>query len=147
MKKLIPILFIFFCFKGYSQFATKVYVDSLYKSLDSVVVKPPKITATNNSVILDTLLIPNNSKSTFQILVQTDSDNTIKIIYIKNTLGVYSIIDDTDIKSFSHNRSGGFFSSTIKYQIKSSILNGNVIITAVGQKDTIMNWVLSRTIL
>lgn len=147
MKKILPILFIFFCLKSYSQFATKAYVDSMFHTLDSVIVKKPKTTITNTTILLDTLTIPNNTKFSFQILVQTDSDNTIKIVYVRNINGIYAIIDDSDVKSFSHNRSGGIFNSTIKYQITSSIINGKVIISAIGQKNTIINWTLSRSIL
>jgi len=132
---------------GFSQYATKKYVDSLYTSLDSVVVKPPKATYSTNTVILDTLSIPVNTRATFSVMVQTDSDITIKTIYIKNVGGVYSIIDDYDVKPFSHNRKNSMFTSTIYYQITSSIVNRNVVISAIGKNATIMNWTLSRKIL
>ena len=145
MKYILTILFCATVTLCYSQYATKQYVDSLYRTIDSIVVKPTKTTATNNTIILDTLKIANNSRATFQIVVQTDSDVTIKTIYIKNVGGVYSIIDDYDLKPFSHNRSSGWFSSKIYYQVTSSIVNRIVVISAVGAQSTLMTWTLTRT--
>lgn len=147
MKNIITILLITASLNASSQFATKQYVDSLYHTLDSVIVKPNKVTLTSSTINLDTLSIPNNTASSFQILVQTDSDNTIKLVYIKNIGGLYSIIDDSDIKPFSHNRKSSIFSSTILYQISSTLSSNKVIIQAKGKTNTVMNWKLSRTIL
>ena len=144
MRLATTIFFFILSLNLHSQYATKHYVDSLYNSLDSVVVKPTKTTATSNTIILDTLKIPNNSRATFQLLIQTDSDVTIKNVYIKNMAGVYSIIDDYDIKPFSHNRSSSFFSTKILYQITSSIVNRLVVISAIGRSNTLMTWALTR---
>lgn len=145
MKFLLTILLFFISASNcFSQFATKAYVDSLFRTLDSIIVRPPKPTLTNNTITLDTLTLPNNASATFQILVQTENDNVVKYVYVRNIGGIYSIIDDTDVKSFSRNKSG-IFNSTILYSVSSSIIDNRVIISVKGRSGTIMNWKLSRT--
>lgn len=137
---------------GYSQIATQKYVDSSLKAfnntLDSVVVKPWKATTANNITIsLDTLTVPINTVFTVSVHVITDSDVTEKWVTIKNLQNVYSIIDDRDNSPFAHNRSKSLFSSTILYQISSTISNNKVIILAKGQSNKTMNWKCSHQIL
>lgn len=149
MKKLLPILILIISINGYSQVATQKYVDSSIKAfngtLDSVVVKPWKATTANNLTIsLDTLTVPINTVFTVSVHVITDSDLTEKWVTIKNLQNVYSIIDDRDISVFAHNRSKSLFSSTILYQISSTISNNKVIILAKGQSNKTMNWKCSH---
>lgn len=151
MKNIFIIIVSLLSISACSQPATIQYVnnsiDSFSHTLDSTVVKSVKQTITNTSIVLDTLSVPNNTFSTFQLLVQTDTDNTIKILYVKNSNGTYSILVDSDIKTFSYNKTGGFFSSTIIYSISASVINNKVVLMANGQKNKIINWKLSKSTL
>ena len=149
MKKLLPIILILISIQGCSQqYVTKPEFDSAFATLDSVVVKPWKATTANNLTInLDTLTVPVNTVYTVSVHVITDSDVTEKWVTIKNLTGTYSILDDRDISSFSHNRTKSLFSSTILYQISSTISNNKVIIQAKGQSNKTMNWKVSHQIL
>lgn len=149
MKTLLIILL--FPFLGHCQPATVQYVnkaiDSFAHTLDSTVIKLPKQTTTNNSIILDTLTIPNNTSAAFGIIILTDSDQMSRQVYIKNVAGIYSIIDDRDVLSFAHGKTVSFFSTKIYYSVSAAIINGIVVIVATGKKDTGMTWRLSRQIL
>lgn len=149
MKKLFTLIIVLISLTARSQVATQKYVDSSIKAfnntLDSVVVKAWKATTANNLTIsLDTLTIPINTVYTVSVHVITDSDVTEKWVTIKNTNGVYSIIDDRDNSPFAHNRSKSLFNSTILYQISSTISNNKVIILAKGQSNKTMNWKCSH---
>lgn len=145
MKSIFFFVIIFLSSKIYSQYVTHAELDSAFATLDSVVVKPIKITITNATVPIDTLITDVNTTRSFQLSVETDSDNTIKNVMIKNRGGIYSIITDYDMQPFSFNRKGNLFNSRILYQVTSSVINNRVIISAVGQSGTTITWKLSRT--
>lgn len=149
MKYIATIFFFIISISVYSQseYATKEYCDSLYNTFDTVLVKPTKITLSTGNTTLDTLTIPNNSDAVFQMLVLTENDMSIKDIYIRNLGGIYSIILDKDAIPFTNNRSSGWLSNKILYQISSQLLNNRVIIVATGKSGTTMTWKLSRQIL
>jgi hypothetical protein len=142
MRKLITILTILLCFNCYSQYATKAYVDSLYKTVDSVVVRTTKITTTNQQIYLDTIKIPNNTSATFTVTLETDTDNAIKVIQIRNLTNIYSLIRDDNLKSLR--TVGGWFSKTPSWE---TVLQNNlIIIRGTGQSGTNMKWLIKRTV-
>lgn len=151
MRFTILALIILISISSFAQPATKQDInhalDSFSHTLDTTVVKPPKQTLTNTSITLDTLTIAANSAATFQILVETEGDNTIKMLYIRNIGGVYSIVVDEDIKKFSYNRTGGFFSSTIIYSLSAVVVNNRVVLVGNGQKNKVISWKLSKSTL
>jgi hypothetical protein len=141
MKKLLIILPILISLNSFSQYATKAYVDSLYKTLDSTVVKPSKLTTTNQTITLDTLTAPNNKIITYNVSLETNDDVATKLIQISNITGVYSVLSDKNIASLSRS----FFSSVPKWTV--TIQNNKVIIQATGVKNKIINWILKKTTL
>jgi len=141
MKKIFTILSILIYLNSFSQYATKKYVDSLYHTLDSVIVKQSKLTTTNQVITLDTLTAPNNKIVTYSVSIETNYDVATKLIQISNVTGVYSILSDKNITTLSRS----FFSSVPKWSV--SIQNNKVIIQAFGVKNKIINWVLKKTTL
>lgn len=144
MKYLFTILLFIISTSCHSQYATKTYVDSLYNSFDSVIVKPIISTWGNSFTAIDTLSSEKNSTKTFQILIQTDGDNTVKFIMVRNLNGVYSVITDCDDKSFSFNIQKSFLSSKTLYSISTQVINNRVIIFASNKTNGIINWRVSR---
>jgi hypothetical protein len=141
MKRTLTILLLLIGMKSYSQYATKSYVDSLYKTLDSVIVKPTIITTTNQTVTIDTLTIENNSTHTFSLFLETDDDMAEKKVKVKNITGVYSIIKDKDELLLSTNN---FMSSVPRWSIK--LVNNYVVIQITGSKNKNIAWKLSKSI-
>jgi len=141
MKKTPTILLILISINSFSQYATKSYVDSLYHTIDSVIVKLPKVTTTNQTITLDTLTAPNNKIITYSVSIETQDDVATKLIQISNITGVYSIVSDKNITTLSTR----FFSSVPKWTV--SIQNNHVIIQASGVKNKIINWILKKTTL
>lgn len=141
MKYILTIL----CFTAtlfcHSQVATKAYVDSLYHTFDSLIVKQPKITTTNQTISLDTLTTENNKIVTYRVSIETQYDVAVKLIQISNITGIYSIISDKNIASLSRS----FFSSVPKWNV--AIINNTVIIQVSGVKNKVMSWTLKKTIL
>ena len=141
MKCLITILSILISLNSFSQYATKSYVDSIYHTLDSVIVKPSKVTTTNQTISLDTLTIPNNRVVTFSVSVETNDDVATKLIQVSNITGVYSVVSDKNITTLSRS----FFSTLPKWNVV--VRNNHVIIQATGVRNKIINWVLKKTTL
>jgi len=141
MKKTLTILSILISLNSSSQYATKSYVDSLYHTIDSVIVKLPKVTTNNQTITLDTLTAPNNKIITYSVSIETQDDVATKLIQISNITGVYSIVSDKNITTLSTK----FFSSVPKWTV--TIQNNKVIIQATGVKNKIINWILKKTTL
>jgi len=141
MKKLLTISSVLISLNSYSQYATKAYVDSLYHTIDSVVVKPNKVTTTNQTITLDTLTAPNNKVITYTVSVETQDDVATKFIQISNITGIYSILSDKNTTTLSRS----FLSSVPKWTVV--IRNNKVIIQATGVRNKIINWVLKKTTL
>ena len=127
--------------KCYSQYATKVYVDSLYKTLDSVIVKPTIITTTNQTVTIDTLTIENNSTHTYSLFIETEDDMAEKQVKIKNITGVYSIIKDKNLTLLS---TTNFMSSVPRWDIR--LVNNKVTVRITGVNNKNIAWRLSKSI-
>lgn len=142
MKNLITILLITASLNASSQFATKQYVDSLFSTLQTIVIKPPKLTTSNNTILLDTLTMLNNTKGTYIVSVETETDIALKTIIISNKNGVYSLIQDSNLKPLS---TKGFFSSVPSWSVSNT--NNLIIIKATGVKNTIISWTIKKTIL
>jgi hypothetical protein len=141
MRKLITILILLSGIRGYSQYATKVYVDSLYHTLDSIIVKPTIITTNNQTVTIDTLIIDNNSSKTFELFIETDDDMAGKQVKIRNLTGVYSIIKDKNITLLS---TTNFMSSVPRWDIR--LVNNKVIVRITGVNNKNIAWRLSKSI-
>ena len=141
MRKLITILILLIGVNGHSQYATKVYVDSLYKTLDSVIVKPTIITTNNQTVTIDTLTIDNNSSKTFELFLETDDDMAGKQVKIRNLTGVYSIIKDKNLTLLS---TTNFMSSVPRWDIR--LVNNKVIVRVTGVNNKNIAWRLSKSI-
>lgn len=142
MKNIITILLITASLNASSQFATKQYVDSLFSTLQTIVIKPPKLTTSNNTILLDTLTMLNNTKGTYIVSVETETDIALKTIIISNKNGVYSLIQDSNLKPLS---TKGFFSSVPSWSVSNT--NNLIIIKATGVKNTIISWTIKKTIL
>ncbi len=149
MKKLLIILLLIMTIKGHSQlpfFATKNYVDSsisiFANTLDSTIKKMPFVTTTNQTVVIDTMTIDNNSSKTFELFIETDDDMAQKKVKIQNITGVYTIIKDKDELLLS---TTNFMSTYPRWSVR--LINNQVIVQIVGAKNKMITWRLSRTIL
>jgi hypothetical protein len=140
MRKLITILLLLSGVKGHSQYATKVYVDSLHQTLDSVIVKPTIVTTTNQTVTIDTLTIANNSSRTFDLILETDEDLAEKKVKIKNITGVYTIVKDKNLLLLA---TSNFMSTVPRWNV--SVVNNKVVIQITGAKNKTVTWRLSKT--
>ncbi len=142
MKKLLTILLLIMTIKGHSQYATKVYVDSLYHTLDSVIVKPTVITTNNQTITIDTLTIENNSTHTFSLFIETDDDMAEKKVKIKNITGVYTIIKDKDQLLLATNN---FMATVPRWSIR--LINNKVVIQITGTNTKKIAWRLSKQLM
>jgi PhoPQ-activated pathogenicity-related protein len=146
MKKLTLILLLHFafCISHAQNYATKEFVnhaiDSLSHTLDSTVDKYTKVTASNETITVDTLTTEKNTMVTFRVLLQTNVDIAEKLIEISNTNGLYTIVADKNTASLSTK----MFSTLPRWAV--SIKNNHVIIEVTGVRNKSITWKISKTI-